>query len=565
QKNSLNRPLQFRLRFEDMENYIWVEGRLIGVQNDLNGFPLIFEGIFRNITAEKERDLQWERERREREVADRKNRFFSTVSHELLTPMNGIIGITEQLSRGELNREEKELVNKMNNSSLLLLDRIHDLLDISELTQGDTSFQKELFSPAELLSEIWDSQKNAAQAAGIELILKGKDNLPEYLKGDRKRIGQIVLNLVKNGLKFTPRGKVLLEGEIKEKAGRFCRLKVSVKDEGIGIPEEKLSSIFEPFGQVDNSRQRIRGGIGLSLAINKRLVEMMDGIMGVRSSPGEGSVFFIELPLEMGKSEETAPGPGHFIYPEARILVVDDNPINREIAADLLALRKAEVITAAGGQEALDAMAEVLPHLVFMDIEMPGMDGYTAVRLQRERERGESPIPIIAFTANFTEENKKSAYQAGMNGYLTKPADIKKIDGVLEKWLAPFRLSEEDSPAEEKTHPPIPGIAMEETMERFADEYDMLIELLHNYLEDYRDFGNEIRDLMDREDYKGVHRRVHSLKGVSGSLGISDVYNQSKKLCDNYARSDRFEATETEDLAELMIRFAKNLNAFLAD
>ncbi|MDC7218318.1 MAG: ATP-binding protein [Spirochaetales bacterium] len=556
---------RFRLRFTPLDDYIWVEGRIIEMKSDHNGFPLQVEGIFRNITLEKEREEQLGEEKREREVANMKNSIISRLSHELLTPMNGIMGMADQLEHSELGRAQRNILDKLNASSALLLNRIHELLDITDLTQSSVSLKHDIFSPARLIEELVDSQMNGAQANGIKLILETPSPLPPYLKGDRSRISQIILNLIKNGLKFTPRGKVTVKAEIRETTENNCRLRISVKDEGIGIPEEKLALIFEPFGQLDSSTQRERGGIGLSLAINKQLVEIMGGMMGVKSSPGEGSEFYIELPFLLGKEEEAQSRKSHPVVPGSRILIVDDNPLNREIAADLLALRKGEVITAAGGREGLDAINELSPHLVFLDIQMPGMDGYTMARLQREREKDQNKghTPIIALTANFTEEDKKLAYQAGMDGYLTKPVNLPAIDRVLEKWLEPFLSREDSSNESPEEHPPIPGIALDETLERFGGEYHLLLELLKDYLEDYRDFPGKMEELYEKKDFKAIHQSTHALKGVSGSLGIEDVFTHSGNLCNKYIRSGLFEREDLSILAGKMARFQKKLNHFL--
>ena len=240
--------------------------------------------------------------------------------------------------------------------------------------------------------------------------------------------------------------------------------------------------------------------------------------------------------------------------------------MNREIAADLLSLRKIKVITAAGGREGLEAISLESPDLVFMDIQMPGMDGYEATRLQREREDTGSRIPIIALTANVMDNDRDMAFKAGMDGFLTKPIDRRKTDIILNKWLKEFRLALDDAEAhDEGENPPIPGIAMEETLERFSGEYDMLKELLGDYREDYRDFCSHIEDLIDRDDTEEVYARIHALKGVSGSLGITEVFNVSRRMADKYRETKSFLSDDIAALKKSMDRFLTELAEFLGN
>ena len=566
QSSRIGNPIQFRIQFKGMEESIWIEGRIVGVQYDKNGYPLFVEGIFRNITREKRRELSLAEEKKEREVVDTKNRIFSTISHELLTPMNGLMGTLDSFVDTELDYSQKELLDRAGLSADLLLNRIHELLDISDLGHGEIALTKDLFSPEELLKGIIKKLNEAALAAEIDLSLDIKTPLPSLLKGDRKRIEQIISNLVRNGIKFTPRGRVILYADSEETASGKIDLKISVKDDGIGIPTEKIASIFEPFTQVDSSSARRRQGIGLSLAINKQLVELMGGSLDVTSALGEGSVFSLSLPLDKGSAREKGAAGGTYIYPGSKVLIVDDNPMNREIAADLLAMRKIKIVTAAGGREGLDAMAGESPDLVFMDIQMPGMDGYETVRLQREREAGGGRVPIIALTANVTDKDRDLAYNAGMDGFLSKPIDRRKIDIILNKWLKDYRLSlEETESSLPEKHTPIPGIAMEETLERFSGEYDILKELLKDYREDYGDFGAQAADLMEREDKEGLFARIHALKGVSGSLGITDVYEISRRMADGYRETAMIFKEDLAALEGAMSRFLKRLNSYFEE
>jgi len=367
---------------------------------------------------------------------------------------------------------------------------------------------------------------------------------------------------VKNGIKFTPRGKVVVSGESAAASENGCRLRFTVRDEGIGIPREKLTSIFEPFGQVDASPSRRREGIGLSLAINKQLVELMGGSMEVTSTPGEGSTFSVELPFDL-PGEESPPTRRVCTYPGARILVIDDNPLNRDIAGDILRLKEIGVSTAAGGLEGLQMIAENRPHLVFMDIQMPEMDGYRTTRLIREREERGEHLPVIALTANITERDRELAYAAGMDGFLMKPVDIKRIDGVLERWLEEFCVRGEEGPLPDAgDSPAIPGISMEDTLERLGGEYEMLLSLLADYREDYLGFPAQVKELWKRGDHREIYSRIHALKGVSGSLGIREVYGQTEAMGASYRERGLFRLEELEALEEKMDRFQREFALF---
>ncbi|MBN2628046.1 MAG: response regulator [Spirochaetales bacterium] len=561
-RSRIGRTLVFRLRFAPGGEYFWAEGRLTGIRYDREDQPLIIDGIVRDITAEKTRDMNLEEERKEREVADTKNRFFSTISHELLTPLNAFSGLSERLGQTPLGREQEEILGKMRNSYDLLIARIHELLDISDLGQGDISLRRETFSPRDIMAEVAESLADTALAHEVELTVQAEEDLPPLVLGDRERVGQIIGNLVKNGIKFTPRGMVALTGAVGERNGETCLLRFAVRDEGIGIPREKIASIFEPFGQVDNSLSRSREGIGLSLAINKQLVELMGGTIEVISTLGEGSTFLVKIPFflpqERGDEQKTA-----CLYPDSRVLVIDDNPLNREIAADILKVKGIKALTAEGGTRGLELVKSERPHLVFMDIQMPEMDGYRATRLLREQEAPDSHIPVVALTANITEKDREEAYASGMDGFLAKPVDIHRIEEVLARWLSEFCVHrEEEVPSPPVGPAPIPGIAMEETLERFGGEYGMLLSLLKDYGEDYEFFPDRVKELWKKGDHREIYGRIHALKGVSGSLGIEEVYSQTQEMSALYREKGLFRLEELEKLEELMNRFHGELNRF---
>ena len=358
-----------------------------------------------------------------------KSEFLAVMSHEIRTPLNGIVGSLNLLQEtGGLSPEQQDFVSTINFSSDSLMQIINDILDFSKIEAGKMTLEKIPFS----LKQIMDGVKcifiPVADEKGLEFLAPEPSNIGNY-KGDPGRIRQVIINLVNNALKFTKEGSVVVMTKITDEGDNRAKITISVEDTGIGISKENQAKIFDSFSQEDSSTTRKFGGTGLGLSICKKLTKMMGGDLSVTSVLGEGATFTAEIYLD--KAEEdinlAAQTAGHISSFHGKVLLVEDNAVNKKIATKILQKMHLEVETAENGQEALDMCHSQQYDLIFMDVMMPVMDGLEAT--EKLRTEG-NKTPIVAMTANAFEEDKRKCLDAGMDGFLTKP--LKKNDIIIE-------------------------------------------------------------------------------------------------------------------------------------
>lgn len=399
-----------------------------------------------------------------------KSTFLSTVSHEIRTPMNAILGFTHMFKRANLDDDQRAYLDKIKLSADTLLHIINDVLDISKIEAGKLELECVPFSLQKILQTVYSVAEYGALDKHLRLTMRVADDVPTHFCGDPKRISQILLNLVNNALKFTKQGGVDVDVRLTEKdrdTDAECHgvlLTIRVTDTGIGLSPEQLDRLFKPFSQADSSVTRQYGGTGLGLAICKELVELMGGRIGVESEPGKGSSFFFTLRLTeaadisagdtaatSGVAEESAGADAaHALqtYAGSRVLIVEDNAINQEIAQLMLQNVGMKVDMAENGREAIAIVRQAAPYdLILMDMQMPVMGGEEATR--RLREMGKLPefrwlahVPIIAMTANAMHEDRQHCLEAGMDDYLAKPFDPAALSAILLRWLSPVQVSE---------------------------------------------------------------------------------------------------------------------------
>jgi len=367
-----------------------------------------------------------------------KSQFLSNMSHEIRTPLNSIISLSNLTLKTKLDEKQKYMLEKVNAASSILLGVINDILDISKIESGKMTIEKEPLDIKECGKNIYDMLLIKAQENGISLEINYENISHSYFLGDSLRISQILTNLINNAIKFTHHGGVT----IKIKKLDEDRFRFEVKDTGIGLKEDQLSTLFEEFTQADMSTSRKYGGTGLGLSISKNLVEMMDGKIWVESVYGKGSTFIFEIPLEADLSaKNNAINEANDMQKitaeidekeDVKILVAEDNKMNQMVLKMLLEDSKIELDFADDGQIAIDKFNTNNYDMILMDIQMPNINGFEATSSIR---KSDANITIVGLSANAMQEDIQKAMKCGMNDYLTKPIDIDKLYTALHKYL----------------------------------------------------------------------------------------------------------------------------------
>ncbi len=369
------------------------------------------------------------------EAASRaKSEFLANMSHEIRTPMNGVLGMVQLLEDTPLTAEQAELLRTLKNSAHYLLGLLNDILDLSKIEAGKMELERIPVNLHEIAHEVVALFGGRASEKGLVLHAQIDPNTPEWVAGDPVRLRQIVANFISNAIKFTEQGEVKLI--LMPSATYPQGVWIGVQDTGIGVPTEKLDSLFEAFTQSDSSTTRKYGGTGLGLTICKKLAELMGGRIGAESEVGVGSLFYVDLPLPAVQPPQAQAEPDKAelpeAFPNARILLVEDNEVNRKVATRLLGKLQVQVEVAVNGLEAVQKATANAYDLILMDCQMPEMDGYEATRVLREQGVA---TPIIALTANALEGDREKCLACGMNDYLSKPIQAEKLREALARWL----------------------------------------------------------------------------------------------------------------------------------
>ncbi|MCP5530730.1 MAG: response regulator [Opitutaceae bacterium] len=374
------------------------------------------------------------------ESADRaKSEFLATMSHEIRTPMNGVLGFAQMLQSSQLDVAQRDYVNAILSSGEVLQTLLNDILDLSKIEAGAMTLEQ---SPLEL-RRLFDTTiqlfRSSAQRKALDLKLEISPRVPTVVLADETRLHQVINNLVSNALKFTEKGGVTIRLDAAVGSDSRCNLSIAVSDTGIGITREQLDRLFKPFQQADSSTTRRFGGSGLGLFITRKLCELMSGRLEVNSSPGDGSTFIahVQLPLAETPRSRAAASPAVFTTAEQalKVLVAEDNPLNRKLVEAMLLKMGHRVEFAVNGREAVEGAAQDKHDVILMDLHMPEMDGLEATMAIRRRETEQHlrRLPIIAVTADVLQGDRDKCIAAGMDGYVTKPLELSRLrQAILE-------------------------------------------------------------------------------------------------------------------------------------
>jgi PAS domain S-box-containing protein len=483
---------------------------------------------------------------RAEEATRAKGEFLASVSHDIRTPMNAIIGMTELALQENLSPKQRHYIRTARDSANALVSLVNDILEFSKGEARRIELDRIEFSLRPLIQDMMRSLEIRARQKGIRLSSVIAPPVPELLIGDPERLRRIIVNLVANAIKFTEQGEVTLRGEVEPQPQRegMVQLHFSVSDTGIGIPAEKQATIFQAFTQAEASTSRIYGGTGLGLAISSQLVELMRGKIWVESETGHGSTFHFTARFGLAQRSEEAGTKDSVTtqYPRSsadtrtitraekplRILVVDDIPVNRELAGEFLSRRGHTFALAGSGREALALLQRQSYDAVLMDLEMPEMSGTEATRQIRQGERKTGAhLPIIAMTGHASAADADASLAAGMDGWVSKPIDFERLFTIVESAAndgAAGPATLEPSPA--------PKIALSrETLLRSAGgDSELLAKLIRMFLADSPKRMSAIRTALAKGNTASLAQAAHAFKGALGNFGSSNAVEEAKNL-----------------------------------
>ncbi|MCH8618649.1 ATP-binding protein [Undibacterium sp. TS12] len=514
-----------------------------------------------------------------------KSEFLANMSHEIRTPMNAVIGLAHLALQTRLTPKQYDYLSKIHHAGASLLGIINDILDFSKIEAGMLDVEHISFLLSDVLNSVSTITGQKAMEKQIAYIFHVAPDVPPKLHGDPLRLGQVLINLVNNAVKFTPAG-----GEIEvsihclEHSTATARLRFSVRDTGIGMSEEEQRHLFQPFTQADGSTTRKYGGTGLGLSISRRLVELMGGTIEVSSMKTKGSTFSFELALAIDHSTVGHHQQNQFVHSMAnsgmqtrrhagrRVLLAEDNPINQQIALELLSMLGIDVDIAENGEEALRLiMAAQTGYyaMILMDLQMPVMDGHEAAAQIRQDRRFDT-IPIIALTAHAVGDIRERCMREGMQDYLTKPVQPEALFNIVTRWLAiTNEATDTEQPGSSDADETAPGLPQSDELDMvlglhyMGGRHDFYLSTLDRFQQSQANSLSELRRLTNIKDFHNAERLSHTLKGLAGSIGATKLQRIAGELEYALSKEAAYPNAPSNVLPQLLEQLDASLNAVL--
>ncbi|MBF0160329.1 MAG: CHASE domain-containing protein [Magnetococcales bacterium] len=512
---------------------------------------LLFVGCMVDLTRRKQVEAEIIAAREMADEANHaKSRFLANMSREIRTPMNAIIGLSHLAMQTDLTIKQRDYLGKIQLSAQILLGIINDILDFSKIEAGKFSMEKVLFSLDSVLDNLVAMVGVRVDEKGLKLLLSRSERVPASLIGDPVRLGQILINLVSNAIKFTEQGTILVNMDRQGVRDGAVQLRMAVCDSGIGMTDEQMGRLFQVFSQADVSTTRQYGGTGLGLSISRQLARMMEGDIEVDSTPGVGSTFTVTawfgdvggqtgqygycLTSQFAASGNAAPATANRAILSARVLVADDSPINQQVAVELLKMYGLKVTVVNDGIEVLEALQQASFDILLIDLQMPRMDGFETVQRLRQ-DPAYATLPILAMTAHALVGDRDKSLAAGMDDHITKPIDPDQLLSALVRWL-PARQQQADvsEPTQKRSSAvdgriaqlpaALPGVDMVDGVQRVGGNRQLYRKLLIDFSRDYQDLIPRLEAAFVAGDEGEMQRLLHNLKGVASTLGAHPLY-----------------------------------------
>lgn len=506
------------------------------VRYDSKGVILGYQGIIRDITLRKKAEsLQ-----RAKDLAEQANKFkaefLANMSHEIRTPINAIIGMVHLLHQTPLSSKQQEYLQAIDSSADNLLQLINDILDFSKIEAGKLQLENKSFSIRKVIEQLVNTMRFKADEKAIELKLNIDENVPESVAGDPLRLNQIMLNLISNAIKFTHAGNITVTVRLIDTINDKARMYFNVRDTGIGIAPDKLNHIFESFTQANMDTTRIYGGTGLGLSIVKKLIDMLNGAIMVKSKPGNGSEFIFEIDftitrdaIELDQASSNDSG-----IPEigaCRMLLADDYPINQLVTTELLKHTWREMIidVANNGKEVLELLSKNDYELILMDVQMPEMNGLDATREIRKLQGPKAQIPIVAFTAYATTGEVDKCLEAGMDDYISKPVDPAMLCRKIVEQLVKRNYQFPDPSAPKLA---IEGVSPDLSYldQMTGEDSELKFKMINIMLEETPTELELLDSYCKAGNWDGVRAVAHKMKSSLQYMGLKETLELAKSI-----------------------------------